>query len=77
MPGAALQGDVLDPAERLLAPLADLLADRLAGMTGRPAVDGRTPVGRVLGDMRGGVERAQGGDEALRVEALVRSERTE
>src|SRR6476661_510332 len=38
MPGAALQGHLLDPAEAFLDPLADALADRVAGMGGGPTV---------------------------------------
>ena len=71
MPGAPLQGDLLDPAEAFLDPLADALAHRVAGMAGGPPVDRRAAVAGVLGDVRGDLELAQCGDEAGRVEALV------
>ena len=71
VPGAAQQGDLLDPAEGFLDPLADPLAHGIAGMPGGPAVDRRAPAGGVLGDMRCDVELAHGRDEACRVEALV------
>ena len=72
VPGAPLQGHLLDPAEPFLDPLADALADRVARMACRPAVDRRAAVAGVLGDVRRRVELLQAGDEALGVEVSCR-----
>src|SRR4051812_34008111 len=58
--GAAQQGDLLDPAERLLDPLADPLAQRVAGVPRGAAVNRRAATGGVLGDLRPDVELAHG-----------------
>src|SRR6185295_234271 len=60
----AEQGNGLEPAEGLLDLLTFPLTDRIAGMTRGATID-RTPApraGRVLRDVRGGPELAQGGD---------------
>src|SRR3979411_3464500 len=51
-----LAGDRLCPAENLFNPLADALADGIAGMARRAPVDGRAAALWVLGDMRDGTE---------------------
>ena len=56
VPGAPLQGHLLDPAEPFFDLLADALADRVARMACRPAVDRRAAVNNC--DVRRRVELA-------------------
>ena len=65
------QGHRLHPAEHLFDPLALLLADRIAGMPGRPRIGRTGAAGGVLRDMRREAERAERRDEAAGVVALV------
>jgi len=53
--GSRQPTDRLAPAERLLDPLAPLLACFVAVMARRAAIDGGAAAGRVLGNMRGNV----------------------
>src|SRR3954452_9749758 len=73
--GLAQTARDLDPAEGLLDALADMLAQGIAGMTGRAAIDGRGAVGRVLGHMRGDVHLPQLRHVPGYVEGLVRTKR--
>src|SRR5918911_959578 len=59
--GPAEAADGLHPAEDLLDPLPDPLADGIAGVAGRAAVDGAAAVARVLGDVRGHLAAPDGG----------------
>src|SRR3954452_22207369 len=59
MAGLAQTTRDFDPAEGLLDALADTLAQGIAGVAGRAAIDGRGAVGRVLGHMRGDVHLPQ------------------
>src|ERR1700722_3331558 len=59
------------PTKYLFDPLSDAQADLVAGMTGRPPIDGRTsPVG-ILRHVRSYVDLTEFGDEVLRVEPFV------
>ena len=58
-PGLAEPCYRLDPAERLLDPLADALAGGLAGMTGGAPVDRRATVVGVLRQVRAHVQLTQ------------------
>jgi hypothetical protein len=69
--GSFLAGDRLHPAEGLLDPLADALADRIARVSRRAAIDSRRASLGVLRDVRRGVHRAQLIDEVLDVVGLV------
>src|SRR5262249_14956145 len=71
----AQPGDGLHPAERLLDPLADALARRVAAMTRSPFVDRRPSAAGVLRDMRAHVDGAQFLDEVGGIVALVGTER--
>src|SRR5262252_1891482 len=46
--GLAKAGGALGPAKHLLNALAHPSTDHVAGVVGRPAVDGRAPIGGVL-----------------------------
>lgn len=70
MPGLAQPGDSLGPAKRLLSPLADALADGVAGMARGSAVDGRASSAGVLRQVRGDVDLAQFGDKVAGVKTL-------
>src|SRR5918997_3784523 len=72
--GLAQAARDLDPAERLLDPLADALAQGVAGMPRGSTVDGRGPVRVVLGDVRGYVHLPQIRHMLGHVEGLVRAE---
>ena len=67
--------DGFAPAKRLFRSLAFLLADRLARMPRREAVNRRGPVGRALRDMRCYVEVAQIVNERACIVGLVGTER--
>lgn len=70
--------DRLAPAEVLLDALADRLTEPVAEMPGRARIDGAaTAPAHVLGDVRGDVAAAAGGDEVGRVVGLVRTHRFE
>ena len=69
--GLLLASDGLDPAEGLLDPLADSLAERITAMPRCPPVDRRTSTAGVLGDMGRHPHRAQLVDEVLGVICLV------
>src|SRR5262245_37243851 len=71
--GRAQERHRLDPPEDLLDALALLLTHRVSRMAGGPGIDRTGLPRRVLPDMRGETERAEGGDEAPGVIALVRS----
>src|SRR4051812_5049798 len=75
MAGLAQTTRDFDPAEGLLDALADTLAQGIAGVTGRAAIDGRGAVGRVLGHMRGDVHLPQLRHVPGYVKGLVRTER--
>ena len=64
-----------DPAEGFLDPLADALAQSVAGMARRAAVDRRRAAVRILRYVRRRVHRAQFTDEVLGVVSLVGAER--
>ena len=74
VPGLAQPGDGLGPAERLLDPLADALADGVAGMARGAAVDCRASPTGVLRQVWGNVDLAEFGNEVAGVEALVCAE---
>src|SRR3954463_7298898 len=74
-PGLVLAGDRLDPAERFFDALPDALADGIATVPGRSAIDRRTAAAGVLRDMRRHVHRARFIDEVLRIVGLVGAER--
>jgi hypothetical protein len=57
------QRDRLRPAEDLLHQLPLPLADRVAAVAGRPAVDRTPPAGRVLGDVAGDPQGPEPFDE--------------
>jgi hypothetical protein len=69
--GLAQEAHGLHPTEDLFDDLAASLADRVAGVTGGALVDSTPPVRRVLGDVRGQVERTTTLDEALLVVASI------
>jgi len=71
----AQQTDRLAPTEGLLDPLADALADRVPRVTGGAAINGRTAVHGVLGDVRRGIAAAQLVDEVGRVVAPIGTDR--
>src|SRR5271154_1544809 len=71
----AQPADGLDPAERLLDPLALDRADAIAGMTGGARIDGRTAIGVVLRDMRRAATFATAGNKLGSVIILVGSDR--
>src|SRR5215213_5833792 len=73
MPGFAQAGGGLGPAEGLLDPFPDDLADFVAGVSGGASIDGRAP--GLGGHVRGNVDRAQLVDEVLGVIPLVGAER--
>src|SRR5260221_87562 len=75
MTGLAQPGDGLDPAERLLDPLALDHADGIAGVARGAAVDGRAAVGIVLRDVRHAAALAAAGHEVGGVIVLVRADR--
>lgn len=56
MAGLAKAGGGLDPAEDFFDPFAQSLADRVAGVAGGAAVDGRAAAAGVLRDVRGGAQ---------------------
>src|SRR6188474_456404 len=57
-PGLSLPADRLDPAERLLDALPDALAHRVATVSRRAAINGRTAATCVLRDVRRHPHRA-------------------
>ena len=59
MTGLPQASDGFDPAEGLLDPLANALADRVAGMAGGAAIDGRPPARKVLSHVRRDADRSQ------------------
>src|ERR1700736_3943267 len=65
----------LHPAEGLLDALAFDLADGIARVTGRAAVDGRTPVGVILRDVGRAAAFAAASDKVRRVVVLVGANR--
>src|SRR6202035_3708920 len=69
--GLPLSGDRLDPAEGFFDPLANALADSVAGMARRAAVNRRRATARILRHMQRHFHRAQFVDEILRVIGLV------
>jgi len=71
----AQPGDRLDPAKRFLDALAQALADPIADMARRAAIDGGPPPGRVLGDVWCDPDRAQPGHVLGGVVGLVRAQR--
>ena len=71
MPGLAQAGNGLGPAEGLLNALSDTLADAIARMAGGATIDGRTPAGGILRQMRRDVDLAQLVDEIAGIETLV------
>src|SRR3546814_7194112 len=73
-PGLTQSGHGLDPAERLLDPLADALAGGIAGMAGGAPVDRRAPTPGILRQMRAHVQLAQFHHEVAGVVALVGAE---
>src|SRR6185437_14999876 len=73
--GPLLACDRLDPAKSFLDPLANALANRIARVSRRPAVDRRGAAACVLRDVGRCVHRAQLVDEVLGVVALVGGER--
>src|SRR3990172_10262030 len=66
--------DGLQPSEDLLHPFADTLADGIAGVPGRPPIDGTGAPVRVLRHVRRDVEPAHPRHEVRRVESLVGSQ---
>jgi hypothetical protein len=73
--GSLLAGDHLDPAEGFLDPLADALAQSVAGMARRAAVDRRRAAVRIQRYVRRRIRRAQFTDEVLGVVSLVGADR--
>src|SRR6267378_2312327 len=73
--GLAKAGGRLGPAEYLLDALAHPPTDRIAGVAGRPAVDGRSPVRGVLRHMRRHIVVPQIGHKPGHVVSLVCTER--
>ena len=73
VPRLAELGRSLGPAEGLLDPLPDRLADPVAGVAGGASIEGGAA--RLRGDVRGDVEGAKLADEVLGVVALVGAER--
>src|SRR6516164_8916943 len=73
--GLAKAGGRLGPAKHLLNALAHLPTDRIARVTGRPTIDGRSPIGGVLRHMRRHVVRAQIGDKLGHIIGLIGTER--
>ena len=73
--GSLLAGDHLDPAEGFLDPLADALAQSVAGMARPTVVDRRRAAVRILRNVRRRVHRAQFTDEVLGVVSLGGTER--
>jgi hypothetical protein len=67
----AQRTDRLAPAEGLLDPLEDALADRVPRMSGSAGINGRAAVRDVLGHVRGGIPTAQLVDEVGAVVAPV------
>src|SRR4051794_18268864 len=74
-PGLLLPGHDLDPAERFLDAFPVTLADGIAAVLRRAAVDRRAATAGVLRDMWRYPHRAQFVDEVLRVIGLVGAER--
>src|SRR6266446_3372798 len=72
--GLAIAGGALGPAKHLLNALAQPPTDRIARVAGRPTIDCRSPVGRVLRHMRRHVVRTQIGDKAGHIIGLVGAE---
>ncbi len=75
MMGLVQSGCDLDPAKWLLDPLADALADRIAGMAGGAAVNGGSPAGQVLRYVRRNTHCLQVRHVLCRIISLVSSER--
>ena len=75
MAGLAQSGAGFDPAKHFLDPLADAQADRIAGVSGGAAVDGRASAVGVLGGVRRDRLDPEVGDEAGGVVGLVHPER--
>ena len=73
--GFVQSGDRLGPGEAFLDPLADDLADSIARMPCRAAIDGGGAVGGVLRHMRSNVQFPQIGDEVLCVVSFVGAQR--
>src|ERR1700749_3148017 len=69
--GPAQAGDGLDPAERLLDPLADALALGVARMARGAPVDRRASAAGVAGDVRAHIDRTQLLDKIGGIKALV------
>lgn len=61
----AQPGHRVGPAEGFLGPLADALAEGVAGITGRPPVDRRAPPVGVLRQVRSDIDLAQPGGEGF------------
>src|SRR3954447_21233229 len=73
--GSAQAGNRLAPAKDLLDPLADLLAQSIAGVPGDAAINGGAAPGGLLRHVRGHVHRPKLVDEVLCIKGLAGPER--